>query len=77
MAPSLPTCVARCSRVTRSLRKRSITSKNEENFRRSANPLKGSVSSLRGAMELRLKPALEINQIAGPYTRCTGLSSTY
>ncbi|XP_053686299.1 protein serrate [Sabethes cyaneus] len=39
---------------------------NEENFRRYANPLKGSVSSLRGAMELSLNPAPEINQIAGP-----------
>ncbi|XP_062537642.1 protein serrate [Armigeres subalbatus] len=39
---------------------------NEENFRRYANPLKGSASSLRGAMELSLNPAPEINQIAGP-----------
>ncbi|XP_055623547.1 protein serrate [Toxorhynchites rutilus septentrionalis] len=41
---------------------------NEENFRRYANPLKGSASSLRGAMELSLNPAPEINQIAGPST---------
>lgn len=39
---------------------------NEENFRRYANPLKASSSSLRGAMELSLNPAPEINQIAGP-----------
>lgn len=42
---------------------------NEENFRRYANPLKGSVSSLRGAMELSLTPAPEIATIgalAGP-----------
>lgn len=41
---------------------------NEENFRRYANPLKASASSLRGAMELSLNPAPEINQIAGPST---------
>uniref|UniRef100_A0A182MTH8 EGF-like domain-containing protein n=1 Tax=Anopheles culicifacies TaxID=139723 RepID=A0A182MTH8_9DIPT len=41
---------------------------NEENFRRYANPLKASSSSLRGAMELSLNPAPEINQIAGPST---------
>lgn len=42
---------------------------NEENFRRYANPLKGSVTSLRGAMELSLQPAPEITSIgslAGP-----------
>ncbi|XP_055679590.1 protein serrate [Lutzomyia longipalpis] len=42
---------------------------NEENFRRYANPLKGSSSSLRGAMELSLNPAPEIapvSSIAGP-----------
>ncbi|CAD7084628.1 unnamed protein product [Hermetia illucens] len=42
---------------------------NEENLRRYANPLKGSSSSLRGAMELSLTPAPEvsaISTIAGP-----------
>lgn len=41
---------------------------NEENFRRYANPLKGSASSLRGAMELSLNPAPEVApvSIAGP-----------
>lgn len=37
---------------------------NEENFRRYANPLKGSVTSLRGAMELSLTPAPEIATVA-------------
>lgn len=42
---------------------------NEENFRRYANPLKGSVTSLRGAMELSLTPAPEVSTVttmAGP-----------
>lgn len=42
---------------------------NEENFRRYANPLKGSVTSLRGAMELSLNPAPELSissTLAGP-----------
>lgn len=42
---------------------------NEENFRRYANPLKGSVASLRGAIELSLQPVPEISQtvtLAGP-----------
>lgn len=42
---------------------------NEENFRRYANPLKGSVTSLRGAIELSLQPVPEISQtvtLAGP-----------
>ena len=37
---------------------------NEENFRRYANPIKGSASSLRGAMELSLNP--DVGQIPGP-----------
>uniref|UniRef100_A0A1B0CSV8 Putative fibrillin n=1 Tax=Lutzomyia longipalpis TaxID=7200 RepID=A0A1B0CSV8_LUTLO len=47
----------------------SILAKDNENFRRYANPLKGSSSSLRGAMELSLNPAPEIapvSSIAGP-----------
>jgi jagged-1 len=42
---------------------------NEENFRRYANPIKGSATSLRGAMELSLNPAPEvahISNLAGP-----------
>lgn len=42
---------------------------NEENFRRYANPLKGSVTSLRGAIELSMQPVPEISQtvtLAGP-----------
>lgn len=38
---------------------------NEENFRRYANPIKGSASSLRGAMELSLSPAPEIATVGG------------
>lgn len=44
---------------------------NEENYRRYANPLKGSVTSLRGAMELSLSPAPEVaplTTLAGPST---------
>lgn len=42
---------------------------NEENFRRYANPLKGSVTSLRGAIELSHSPAPEVAMVspmAGP-----------
>lgn len=40
---------------------------NEENFRRYANPLKGSATSLRGAMELNLSPGAEmVSTLAGP-----------
>lgn len=38
---------------------------NEENFRRYANPIKGSATSLRGVMELSLSPAPELATVAG------------
>lgn len=57
---------------TRHDEEKSNNLQNEENFRRYANPLKGSVTSLRGAMELSLQPTPEVTgavvtaTIAGP-----------
>ena len=57
--------------VSRLDEEKSNNLQNEENFRRYANPLKGSVTSVRGAIELNLQPAPEvanIQTIAGPST---------
>lgn len=46
--------------VTRHDEEKSNNLQNEENFRRYANPLKGSASSLTGAMELSMHPAPDV-----------------
>jgi jagged-1 len=55
--------------VSRHEEEKSNNLQNEENFRRYANPIKGSATSLRGAMELSLNPAPEVthlSNLAGP-----------
>lgn len=46
--------------VSRYDEEKSNNLQNEENFRRYANPLKGSASSLNGAMELSMHPAPDV-----------------
>lgn len=50
--------------VSRHEDEKSNNLQNEENFRRYANPLKGSTGSLRGAMELSMTPAPEATTVA-------------
>lgn len=46
--------------ISRHDEEKSNNLQNEENFRRYANPLKGSASSLSGAMELSMHPAPDV-----------------
>lgn len=64
--------------ISRHEEEKSNNIQNEENFRRLANPLKGSASSLSGAMELSMHPTPDVVSVIslGEGTSVTSKSQT-